>query len=256
MRILLPTRYRQEPNRKWPVLYLLHGCCDNYVSWTRSTDVESLSRNLDALVVMPEGGAVGFYSNWQAGPQGETFHTAELPQLLADRYHAGGAAAVAGVSIGGLGALGYAARHPGMFTAAASFSGITHSTLSADVSQGYQDLVQSEREDPVGLWGDPDADAGVWSEHNPFDLPPRLTGVKLFVSAGNGEPGPLDPDSSVADPIEAILGVENVAFASRARDLGLDIRVDLYGPGTHIWPYWERELHRAWPILTEALRRQ
>jgi S-formylglutathione hydrolase FrmB len=28
---------------------------------------------------------------------------------------------------------------------------------------------------------------------------------------------------------------------------------DLYGAGTHSWPYWERELHRAMPELLAAL---
>jgi S-formylglutathione hydrolase FrmB len=54
---------------------------------------------------MPDGGQVGFYSNWRTGPQWETFHTQELPQLLATPYRANGKAAIAGVSMGGLGAL-------------------------------------------------------------------------------------------------------------------------------------------------------
>jgi S-formylglutathione hydrolase FrmB len=31
------------------------------------------------------------------------------------------------------------------------------------------------------------------------------------------------------------------------------MRLELYGAGTHTWPYWHRELHNAWPMLTEAL---
>jgi len=40
VRLLLPRRFQAQPNRRWPVLWLLHGCCDTYQSWTRSTDVE------------------------------------------------------------------------------------------------------------------------------------------------------------------------------------------------------------------------
>jgi hypothetical protein len=75
---------------------------------TRSTDIETLSRDADLLVVMPEGGSAGFYSDWLSGPRWETFHTEELPALLAAGYRAGDRQAVAGVSMGGLGALGYA----------------------------------------------------------------------------------------------------------------------------------------------------
>jgi diacylglycerol O-acyltransferase / trehalose O-mycolyltransferase len=86
VRLLLPVHFQVQPTRRWPALYLLHGCCDSYISWTRSTDIERLTRKLDLLVVMPDGGQVGFYSNWRTGPQWETFHTQELPQLLATQY--------------------------------------------------------------------------------------------------------------------------------------------------------------------------
>jgi diacylglycerol O-acyltransferase/trehalose O-mycolyltransferase len=33
----------------------------------------------------------------------------------------------------------------------------------------------------------------------------------------------------------------------------VDARLDLYGPGTHIWVYWQRELHQAWPLITAGL---
>jgi diacylglycerol O-acyltransferase/trehalose O-mycolyltransferase len=252
VRLLLPSRYNTDRSSRWPVLYLLHGCCDTYLSWTRSTDVEKLTRTLNALIVMPDGGKVGFYSDWREGPGWETFHTGELPALLAARYHTSERAVIAGVSMGGLGALVYAARHPGMFTVAASFSGIVHTRLSDAESQGYLSLVASQGGEPQLLWG-PTTDARAWRAHNPYDLAPLLKGVRLFVSAGNGQPGPLDPSRSNTDSIESSIGAENVAFAGRLRTLRLDATIDLYGPGTHNWVYWQRELHRAWPLITRGL---
>ena len=35
VRLLLPAHFETQPKRRWPVLYLLHGCCDTYLSWTR-----------------------------------------------------------------------------------------------------------------------------------------------------------------------------------------------------------------------------
>ena len=69
VRLLTPVSWTASARRRWPVLYLLHGCCDTYESWTRSTDVERLPQLHDVLVVMPEGGDVGFYSNWRDGPR-------------------------------------------------------------------------------------------------------------------------------------------------------------------------------------------
>jgi diacylglycerol O-acyltransferase / trehalose O-mycolyltransferase len=148
VRLLLPTHYRDRPEARWPSLYLLHGCCDSYISWTRSTDIELLSAASDVLVVMPDGGRVGFYSDWLTGPSWERFHTEELPQLLASRYRASDRRAVAGNSMGGLGALTYTARHPGLFAAAASFSGIVHTRLSPEESRLYLGLIDSEGEHP------------------------------------------------------------------------------------------------------------
>jgi diacylglycerol O-acyltransferase/trehalose O-mycolyltransferase len=253
VRLLLPPGFAAAPTRRWPVLYLLHGCCDTYVSWTRSTDVERLTRHAAMLVVMPDGGPVGFYSDWQSGPGWETFHLSELGEILASRYRASNRRAIAGVSMGGLGALDYAARHPGSFSVAASFSGIVDTRLSSEESQAYLDLVQSQGEDPLDLWGDPTTDAAVWQAHNPNDLAPRLARTTLFVSAGDGGPGPLDPPGASRDPTEGAIAAENAEFVEHIRALGLDAHVDLYGPGTHSWVYWQRELHRAWPLITRGL---
>ena len=254
VRLLLPTRFAAEPDRRWPVLYLLHGCCDSYDSWTRSTDLEKLTAGSDLLVVLPEGGRAGFYSDWVGGRPGwETFHLDELLRILGDAYRAGSPRAIGGLSMGGLGALAYAARHPGLFRAAASFSGVVHTRLSRLQSENYRALLRAEGEDENALWGDPVQQADVWAAHNPYDLAPKLRGTALFVSVGTGRPGPLDGPTASSSATEASLATENVALARRLRSLGIPARFDFYGPGTHTWPYWQRELHRAWPMFRQAL---
>jgi S-formylglutathione hydrolase FrmB len=110
--------------------------------------------------------------------------------------------------MGGLGALDYAARHPGMFAVAASFSGIVHTRLSSNESQGYLDLIKSQGEDPLAVWGAPDANVDTWKQHNPYDLAAELKGVRPLISAGNGRPGPLDPTGANQDSIETSIGAE------------------------------------------------
>jgi diacylglycerol O-acyltransferase / trehalose O-mycolyltransferase len=253
VRLLLPAHYPARPEGRWPVLYLLHGCCDTYQSWTRSTDVEALTAHSDVLVVMPDGGKAGFYSDWLTGPRWETFHLVELRRILERDYRVGTVMAVAGASMGGLGALAYAARHPGLFRAAASFSGIVDTRLTPQESMRYVDLVRSQGEDPSRLWGDPRDDFAVWAAHNPYDLAPRLRGTQLFVAVGTGQPGPLDPPGTAASTIESSLAAENAALARWLRALKIPAQLDFYGPGTHNWPYWQRDLHHAWPLLEHAL---
>jgi diacylglycerol O-acyltransferase / trehalose O-mycolyltransferase len=265
VRLLLPGRFQTEPRRRWPALWLLHGCCDTYQSWTRSTDVERLAALTGLLVVMPEAGDVGHYTDWYNGgrggpPRWETFHLTELGQLLERDWRASDSRAVAGVSMGGLGAIAYAARHPGRFRAAASYSGMLDTRYQGGPVPGpqlVQGLLRSFNADPLALWGDPHAQAGIWAAHNPTDLAPRLRGVDLFVSVGTGQPGPLDRPAanSQARQIEQALHPQSVAFVRRIRQLGIAVQFDAYGPGIHDWPYWQRELHRSLPLLLHALQR-
>jgi S-formylglutathione hydrolase FrmB len=96
----------------------------------------------------------------------------------------------------------------------------------------------------------------VWTAHNPYDLAARLRGVELFVSTGDGRPGPLDGSATKADArqIEQALLPQNVTFVQRLHQLAIPVRFDAYGPGTHDWRYWNRELHRSLPLLLHALR--
>jgi diacylglycerol O-acyltransferase/trehalose O-mycolyltransferase len=80
-------------------------------------------------------------------------------------------------------------------------------------------------------------------------LASRLRGTRLFVSSGDGRPGPLDRSRRRRDDVEATVYRESRAFAARLRDLDVPATIDFYGRGTHDWPYWERELQRSLPLL-------
>lgn len=253
VRLILPATFAAEPARRWPVLYLLHGCCDTYDSWDRKSDIAQLTANAPVIVALPDGGLTGYYSDWLSGPKWETFHTVELPTMLAAAYRASDKAAIAGVSMGGLGAIAYAARHPGQYAAVASLSGVTHTLISPTRAGAYQSQIRGQGEDPDALWGDPVTNVDVWRAHNPYDLAPKLKGIPIYLACGNGDPGPLDLPGVERNGNEAALELENVALAKRFSELGIPADVHLYGPGTHAWPYWQREMHQAWPMFVTAL---
>lgn len=77
--------------------------------------------------------------------------------------------------------------------------------------------------------------------------------MRLFVSSGDGSPGPLDSPASAMDESEASLLRQAVTFAERARSDGIEVTADFYGPGTHSWPYWRRGLERALPMLMDSI---
>jgi len=244
VRLLLPEGFDGQPAARWPSLYLLHGSGGSYLDWTGETDVEQLTGSTDLLVVMPDGGDHGWYADWWNGgaggvPMWETFHTVELPQLLERNWRANDQRVIAGLSMGGYGAIVYAARHPALFAATASYSGVL---------------------DPIGgameandWWGDPVAQADIWQAHDPVNIASGLRGLAVYVSYGDGTPGPFDSGFVSRDDPEAWLAAQNVTFIQKLAELGIPATVDAYGPGSHDWPYWERALHGSLPLLLEAL---
>ncbi len=245
VRLLLPDGFDESTAVAWPTLYLLHGAEDDYRSWTRETDVAAIEELRNVLVVMPDAGRWGWYSDWSnrgdgGQPAWETFHTEELPRLLERDWGASPNRVVAGLSMGGFGALSYAARHPGFYNAAAAYSGVV-------------DTVGSDFESDLLLWGDKVADAETWEAHNPLSQAEALAGTPLYISYGDGDPGPLDPDGAAADGLEGWLASQNDALVARLQELGIPATVDAYGDGTHSWPYWERGLHDSLPLLLGAL---
>jgi S-formylglutathione hydrolase FrmB len=258
VRLLTPDGWSKSSHKgHWPTFYLLHGCCDTYESWTLQTDVEDLAQLRNVLVVMPEAGPVGWYSDWwnhgDGGPPAwETFHTKELRQLLEREYGAGSRRVVAGLSMGGFGALSYAGRNPGLYRAAASYSGVVH-TLYEDFPYGLMGLLEEFGEDPLALWGDPVAQQRIWRAHDPYYLAKQLRPTYVFLSSGDGTPGPFEPPGQPVDELEALLNQMNHLVAAQLRQAGVRLTTDFYGPGVHDWPYWERELHRSLPLLLCAL---
>jgi S-formylglutathione hydrolase FrmB len=253
VRLLTPDGWAQRRHRdRWPVLFLLHGMGDDHTTWTTNSDVEDISALRDVLVVMPDAGEGGYYTNWWnhgAGgpPEWETFHLDELRAILERDYGAGTRRVVAGLSMGGFGAVSYAARRPGMFRAAAGYSGPVHL-----LHPRFLELFDTTDPAALVLWGHPVDQRHVWEAHDPYHLAARLRPIPVYLSSGNGTPGPLDPPGEPTDPIEEFLNDLNQSLATRLRQAGVQVTTH-FTTGTHSPPYWQRELHRSLPMLLAAL---
>lgn len=261
VRLLTPDGWDPEDrSQHWPTLWLLHGCCGDYTSWTELTDVADIPELRDVLVVMPEAGWNGWYSDWWnqgegTGDDWETFHTDELRHLLDHNYGASSHRAVAGLSMGGQGALMYAARHPGMFAAAASYSGSVHPLDTQESIERLMGFFAHDGNDPTNVWGDPVAQRQIWEAHDPYYLAQQLKRIPVYLSSGNGHAGPFDPPDAYS-ALEADFYHQNLALAQRMQELGAtQLETSFYGPGTHGWDYWERELHASLPMLLTAMGR-
>lgn len=282
LNVLLPPGYASS-DRRYPVLYLLHARQYSANSWLARSDVEELSAGGGAIVVMPDTGNPGWAVDYLDG-------SADFERYLLERVvpHVDGAyrtiadgahRAVAGMSIGGHGAMLLAARHPDLFAAAGSFSGVVHVTVP---ERPYAGPGEVEPRSGAGSPGPPrgpvtgrpyspprdtcdegDAlgnrltDAWSWHARNPADLAPNLRGLGLYVTAGSGVPcGPEDAN----DPI-LLAGAEPAALAlARDFDRALaDARVrHTFEPrpcGLHNMVGATRGLHSFWPLMLRSFGR-
>ncbi|MFC0037523.1 alpha/beta hydrolase [Actinomadura rayongensis] len=267
VRLMLPQGWSKTADRTWPVVYAFHGGNENYQAWNTHTDIAARSLRRQVIVVLPEGGYAGGYTDWWNYGFGgsyawETFHLKELRPLLEQEYRAGTKRAAFGQSTGGYGALIYAARHPGMFKYAAAYSPFA-SLLTAGVStvlntgldglKGWNGL--GFNVDKYTMWGDPFWQHDIWEQHDPVSQAANLRGTKLYVSvAKNGLPGPLDPPTAqFADPAEAFCYYTTKPFLDRLKELNIPVKTHLYERGTHSWVYWQDELDRSWPAMMRAI---
>jgi len=244
VRLILPASWDEEPDAAWPVLYLLHGQGGDSTNWTVDTDIAerlATEQELDVLMVMPDA-ADSYYADWWNAGEGNqenawaTFHIEELPQILESEWRASDRRAVAGLSMGGFGAMSYAARYPGFFRAAASYSGV----LDPLGSDWFHDYV---------MWGDKDEQREIWEAHDPVTLAANLEGTPLFVSWGDGTEEAGGP---IVDGLEEWFAEHNETFVSRLDELGLAVTTEV-GPGTHSWDTWNPAFESSLPMLVEAI---
>ena len=264
--ILIPPGYCEgaAAGFRYPVLYLLHGAGDTYASWAANTDVVSFSRSLPdpPIIVMPDAGRnaqAGWYSNWNdLEYQWERFHISVLQHYVNETWRTlPDDIGVAGLSMGGFGALSYAARHRGMFKVAASFSGAVDMLYGAPATGVIFTELHSQYGTPDdSVWGNQVTDEPNWAAHNPASLAANLKGTKILLASGTGTPGgPQGDDQS--NP--GVYALENGVFQMnlslvRALDLaGIAHTDDFYPGGYHGWPYWQADMHWALPIIDGVL---
>ena len=132
VRVTLPNNYFTSGSTRFPVLYLLHGGAGgNSAQWTTGGGaVEPITNNHPVITVMPDGGKVGWFTNWVSQSGGAQnwvdFHiTQMIPWIDANlrTIAAKSGRAIAGLSMGGFGAVRYAQDRPDLFAFVASFSG-------------------------------------------------------------------------------------------------------------------------------------
>lgn len=116
---------KKEKNA-YKCLYLLHGLTDDHTIWLRRTSIERYAAKYGICVVMPCGGR-SFYTDMKYGAQYFSYITEELPSIMAEFFNVSSKREdtyIAGLSMGGYGALKAALKRPDAYCAGAGISSV------------------------------------------------------------------------------------------------------------------------------------
>jgi S-formylglutathione hydrolase FrmB len=240
--VLLPVDYNQPAakTKQYPVLYLLHGLFGHYTNWLDKTRLVDYTAGSDVIIVMPEGNDC-WYTDSATVPTDkyESYIVQELIPDVEKRFRASSARerrAIAGLSMGGYGALKFGVKYPEKFVFAASMSGALEaaSWTEADL-KGLEAIWQKL----LPVYGAPDSETRAANDLDKLyrELTKERIAALPFVYLDCGtDDRLLQTNRSFAD----ILVKQNIPHEYRQL------------PGNHSWTYWDAQVQE---VLRIAVRK-
>lgn len=269
--VLLPEGYTDDDDKRYPVLYLLHGLLQNYTVWPMLGAAHYMNR-YDLIIVMPDAGN-SWYINWSENDGGEINNWEDF--IIYDLIHSVDqiyktipsreGRAINGLSMGGYGAIMMGLRHPSMFSSIGSHSGalgyarnsrfkleageppqknVAPAPVAEDVDANVSELIripdftyQHERY-PNGIAFMTPEDC---NQYDPFDLITRIPARALphiYLDCGL-----QDGLLGVTQEFAAVLLGNNIPFSFSQT------------PGEHRPSYWSRELAQSMAVQYSVLER-
>jgi S-formylglutathione hydrolase FrmB/phage tail protein X len=233
--VLLPDDYRTS-GLTYPVLYMFHGGAADFRQFD-FLGIRNLTAGKPIIVVMPDGGQAGWYSNPVGsfvGPRNwETFHIAQLiPWIEANfrTYAEYDGRAVCGFSMGGFGALKYAAKYYGHFASVSSHSGPASLRRDSGLVVHWANLSSAVVElGGATVYGVPWDEARV-SADNPVERIESYRNKRIFLVAGIS-PDPVNWFDSVQET-QVLAGQRE--FRARLSDAGIPHEAH-EEPGGHVF---------------------
>jgi S-formylglutathione hydrolase FrmB len=283
--VYLPPSYARDVTRRYPVAYYLHGLWGSESDWTRSGRLHVTMDSLIAaggremIVVMPDGDD-GWYTTWNrlltwrdcADRPRQTAEEAERYCVAWARYDEyvardlvarvdsvfrtvarRDARGIAGLSMGGYGAVTLALRYPEVFGAAASHSGVLSPLYRGTDSIAGRPAYASDEEALRTTWGPRfwsylapafGEDTAGWWARDPARLAKRLH------ERGGTMPA-LYADAGIAD---RLVIAQNRAFRAEMESLGVPLAYAEW-PGAHDWNYWRAHVDESLAWLADRIAR-
>jgi putative tributyrin esterase len=240
--VLVPPGY-SESNRRYPALYLLHGLFGRYDDWVTRTNLAEYAADYNIIIITPEG-----HDNWYTDSGSvptdkyESYLIRELVpdvdtrfRTIKDRHGRG----VAGLSMGGYGALKYGLKYPDLFAFAGSLSGALDASTQTDENPGH--AWQILRPSINAVYGPKGSQTR--SANDLLQIARNLTQAQvaslpyIYLDCGT-EDGFLGANRNFAD----ILLAKKIPHEYRQL------------PGGHGWLYWDQQVREVLRVFTQQMR--
>jgi S-formylglutathione hydrolase FrmB len=227
-RVVYPLAYLTKKEDRFPVLYLLHGLTGHFNNWTDLTKLKAYSAAYNMIIITPEGGD-GWYTDSVSNEKEkwESYIVQELVPEVDKKFRTNtgrNQRAIAGLSMGGFGALKFGLKYPDKFVLAGSFSGavsagqITEKTVPGAIGKTID-----------GIFG-------------PADSESRKANDLIAIIRS------LTPEKMKEIPfIYFDCGTEDFLFQSNREFVNLLVEKKVPHeyrqlPGVHDWKYWDKQV--------------
>lgn len=216
-----------EVRKKPRTLILLHGLSDNWAVWGYRTRILSYAEAYDIAVIMPEVQR-SFYQDMVNGEAYFSYITEELPGLVADLFNISTDPEdlmIAGLSMGGYGALRCGLTHPeryraiGAFSSAPDLEKFVYRMPQRKETNGYQSVIR-----------------GIFGEN-----PTVPASSSLYTLCDHMEDGAKALPFMMTCGTEDELFEDNEKFFAHMKAHGMNVTFDAW-PGIHEWGFWDKSI--------------
>ena len=244
--VTTPSTYQTSQDR-YPVIYLLHGGSGSFSDWhqkvTQKGIVNQLAETYKVVIVTPGVGPASYYydSPLLDSVRYETYMIQELIPFIDSQYRTLAqkeSRAITGLSMGGHGAITLAAKHPELFVAAGSMSGVMN--IDTDLWKVGEDFRNLRKKGQLEMLGAINYKAPQFNPYTAVGLVDQLK------------------DQGVAVIIDC--GVDDFLIETNRQMHGilLDKKIAheyIERPGAHTWTYWTEAVPVQFSFLNKYLQR-
>lgn len=237
-RVILPAGY-ENSSEHYPTLFLLHGLYGDFENWSTRTDLVRYAGSLRLIIAMPDAGD-SWYTNSATVPE-DKFEDYIIKDFIGEidshfrtireRY----ARAIAGLSMGGYGAVKFALKYPQSFAIAGGISAALNAPGDLDAKAAD---FRANLQKVFGPHGSPTReqnDVFALLAHAEHDKLPYI-----YLDCGSSDSLFLEP---------------NREFAARLQEQKIPYEFHEM-PGAHTWDFWNAAILRFLDMLPGHLHLQ